>query len=78
MPPQADHCSGANRYGFDLDGLTALSTPIPCFYETKNIKALPRGSTRYRALLAHPEKQVNRVVDGLRDGVNWIEMHLGA
>lgn len=37
--------SVANRYGFDYYGLTALYTPIPCLYETRDLAHLPPHST---------------------------------
>jgi hypothetical protein len=69
--------SVANRYGFDHYGLTALYTPIPCLYETRDLAHLPPHSTEYRAWLTHLVQQVNRVADGLRDASELIEGALG-
>ncbi len=66
----------ANRYGFDHYGLTALSTPIPCLYETRNLPSLSPNSAEYRALLTHLVQQTNRVSDGLREGSELIETSL--
>ncbi|MBW2149407.1 MAG: M28 family peptidase [Deltaproteobacteria bacterium] len=68
----------ANRYGFDYYGFTALYTPIPCLYESKNLATLPPNSTDYRALLAYLVQQTNRVSDGLRDASELVEMNLDA
>ncbi|MGA2956986.1 MAG: M28 family metallopeptidase [Thermodesulfobacteriota bacterium] len=65
--------SVANRYGFDHYGLTALSTPIPCLYETRNLGNLFPSSTEYRALLTHLVQQANRVSDGLCEASEVIE-----
>ena len=65
--------SVANRYGFDDYGLTALSTPIPCLYETRNWGNLSPSSTEYRALLTHLVQQANRVSDGLCEPSEVIE-----
>lgn len=62
----------ANRYGFDHYGLTALYTPIPCLYESRNLACLSPDTTEYRALLTHLVQQVNRVTDGLRDASELI------
>jgi hypothetical protein len=70
--------SVANRYGFDHYGLTALSTPIPCLYESRHLAILPSNSTEYRALLTHLVQQANRVSDGLRDASELIEVALDA
>jgi len=68
--------SVAHRYGFDHYGLTALTTPIPCLYDSRYLLTLPHNSTEYRALLTHLGQQVNRVSDGLRDAGELIEMTL--
>jgi len=68
--------SVSNRYGFDHYGLTALSTPIPCLYETRNLASLFPSSTEYQALLTHLVQQANRVSDGLRDAAELIEAAL--
>jgi len=68
----------ANRYGFDHYGLTALSTPIPCLYDSRYLLPLPPESTDYRALLTHLMQQTNRVSDGLREASELIEMTLDA
>jgi hypothetical protein len=65
----------ANRYGFDHYGLTALSTPIPCLYESRNLANLSPNSTEYRALLTHLVQQANRVADGLREASEVIESY---
>ncbi len=70
--------SVAHRYGFDHYGLTALSTPIPCLYESRYLATLPPGSTNYQALLTHLVHQTNRVSDGLRDASEVIETALDA
>ena len=66
----------ANRYGFDHYGLTALSTPIPCLWESRYLTTLPRRSTEYRSLLTDLVQQTNRVSDGLRDASELIETTL--
>ena len=53
--------SVAHRYGFDHYGLTALSTPIPCLYDSRFLNTLAPGSTNYQALLTHLVHQSNRV-----------------
>lgn len=63
----------ANRYGFDHYGLTALSTPIPCLYESRYLATLPPNSTEYRALLTHLVQQTNRVSNALREAWELIE-----
>ncbi len=68
--------SVANRYGFDPYGLTALSTPIPCLHETRNLASLSPRSTEYQALLTHLVQQANRVSDGLREASELIETAL--
>ncbi|MBI5968547.1 MAG: M28 family peptidase [Deltaproteobacteria bacterium] len=66
----------ANRYGFDHYGLTALSTPIPCLYDSRYLTTLSPQSNDYRALLTHLVQQTNRVSDGLREASELIEMTL--
>ncbi len=68
----------ANRYGFDYYGFTALSTPIPCLYDSRYLATLPPDSTDYRALLTHLGQQANRMSDGLRDASELIKMNLDA
>jgi hypothetical protein len=70
--------SVAHRYGFDHYGLTALSTPIPCLYDSRYLATLPPGSTKYQALLTHLVHQANRVSDGLRDASDIIETAVDA
>lgn len=70
--------SVAGRYGFDHYGLTALSTPIPCLYDSRFLNTLAPDSTAYRALNTHLLHQANRVSDGLRDASEVIEMALSA
>jgi len=65
--------SVADRYGFDHYGLTALSTSIPCLYETRKLGNLSPSSTEYRALLTHLVQQANRVSDALREASEVIE-----
>jgi hypothetical protein len=65
--------SVTNRYGFDHYGLTALSTPIPCLYETRNLASLSPRSTEYQALITPLVQQANRVSDGLREASELIE-----
>jgi hypothetical protein len=65
--------SVANRYGFDHYGFTALSTPIPCLYDSRYLATLAPGSTKYQALLTHLVHQTNRVSDGLRDASEIME-----
>lgn len=68
----------ANRYGFDHYGHTALTTAIPCLYESRYLATFPRDSTQFRALRAHLVQQVNRVSDCLRHACEFIEMTLDA
>ena len=66
----------ANRYGFDHYGFTALSSPIPCLYEIRRLKSLPRDSAEYRAWHTHLVQQVNRVSDALREASELIQWAL--
>jgi len=68
--------SVANRYGFDDYGLTALSTPIPFLYETRNLASLSPRSTGYHALITHMVQQATRVSDGLREASELTETAL--
>jgi hypothetical protein len=70
--------SVVHRYGFDHYGLTALSTPIPCLYDSRYLTNLPPGSTKYQALLTHLLHQANRVSDGLRDASEVMETAVDA
>jgi hypothetical protein len=65
--------SVANRYGFDHYGFTALSTPLPCLYDSRYLATLDPGSTKYQALRTHLVHQTNRVSDGLRDASEVME-----
>lgn len=70
--------SVANRYGFDHYGHSALTTPIPCLYDVKDLAVKDRHSTAYRALRTHLVQQLNRVSDGLRNASELIESGLDA
>jgi hypothetical protein len=70
--------SVAHRYGFDHYGFTALSTPIPCLYDSRYLATLPPHSTKYHALRAHLVHQANRVSDGLRDALEVMEAAVDA
>lgn len=63
----------SNRYGYDNYGHTALSTPIPCLYESRYLSTLSQNSTYYRALLTHLVQQLNRVSDSLKAASELIE-----